>query len=398
MLSVAEALARVLDLVAPLGAETVPLRAGLGRVMAAPARAALTQPPFDASAMDGYWIAQADHRPGATLRVQGEAAAGRGYTGPLVPGQALRIFTGAPTPAPGGVVLLQEKITREGDTITLPSRLEAHDNIRPAGQDFAQGTPFHPPRPLSARDLGLLAAMNVAELSVHRRAIVAVIATGDELVMPGESPGPDQILCSNSFIIAAMAESMGAEVRMLPIARDSRESLRSVFGLAQGADLVVTSGGASVGTHDLVGEVAAELGMERAFWKIAMRPGKPLMAGRMGPAGQGGAAMLGLPGNPVSATVCAELFLRPMLAKMAGLPAAHATEPAVLATDTGPAGNRAHYMRARLSPGCPPRVTPFDNQDSALLTVLSEADCLVIRPRDDGPRRAGESVDILRLR
>lgn len=393
LLPVEEALEKVLALVEPLGTELVPLRAAVGRVMAEPASARLTQPPFSASAMDGYWLDVADHLPGAQLRVEGEAAAGRAYDGTPTPGQAVRIFTGAPVPGPNGVVVLQENVTRDGDTITLPQELETHNNIRPEGQDFAQGESFAPARPLSARDLGLLAAMNVSEVTVRRRPVVAIIATGDELVMPGEEPGPDQIICSNSFIIAALAERIGAEARMLPIARDDRDSLRIVFELAKGADLVVTSGGASVGAHDLVGEVAEELGLERSFWKIAMRPGKPLMAGRMGEA-----AMLGLPGNPVSATVCAELFLRPMLRKLAGLPPENRVQQATLATDTGPTGPRAHYMRARLEPGAPlPRVTPFDNQDSAMLSLLSQADCLLIRPLGDGPRRAGETVEILPL-
>lgn len=398
MISVAEALERVLALCAPLPEETVGLRAGLGRVMAAPAQAGLSQPPFDASAMDGYWIHAADHRPGAVLSVlAGEAGAGHGFAGPVPEGAALRIFTGAPCPAPGGVVVLQEDVTREGGTITLPATLSDSDNIRPRGQDFALGDGFFPRRRLTARDLGLLASMNVAKLAVHRRPVVAVISTGDELVMPGESPGPDQIICSNAFLISALAEGWGAEVRLLPIARDSEASLRMVFELAKGADLIVTSGGASVGDHDLVGKVATDLGLERAFWKIAMRPGKPLMAGRMGSA-QEGAALLGLPGNPVSATVCAELFLRPMLMRFQGLEGAHAPRRAVLAVPVGATGARTHYMRAKLEPGEGlPRITPFANQDSALLGVLSEADALLIRPLGDGPVAAGALVDYLPL-
>jgi molybdopterin molybdotransferase len=380
-----------LALAAPLPTETVPLRRAAGRVLAAPATATLTQPPFSASAMDGYWIDAADHRPGAVLRVAGQSAAGRGWTAPVAQGQALRIFTGAPVPRDGGVVVLQENVTREGDTITLPQTLDTQDNIRPRGQDFAQGDQLAAPRKLDARALGLLAAMNVPEVSVYRRPVVAIIATGDELVMPGEAPGPDQILCSNSFALAALAEAAGAEVRMLPIARDTEASLRMVFDLAQGADLIVTSGGASVGEHDLVGQVATDLGLERAFWKIAMRPGKPLMAGRMGDA-----AMLGLPGNPVSALVCAHLFLRPMLAAMQGLAPTQTTARAVLGADTGPTGPRTHYMRARLTAtdGLPV-ITPFGSQDSALLGILAEADALLIRPLGDGPRRAGEVVDYL---
>ncbi|MDF1619377.1 gephyrin-like molybdotransferase Glp [Pseudothioclava nitratireducens] len=395
MIPVQDALEKVLALVAPLEAETVALRDALGRVMAAPAIAGLNQPPFSASAMDGYWLAEADHQPGARLKVvEGEAAAGRSFGGTLARGQAVRIFTGAPVPADTGVVVLQENVTRSGDTITLPETLESNHNIRPLGQDFTKGESFHPKRRLSARDLGLLAAMNVPEVAVHRRPVVAIIATGDELVMPGESPGPDQILCSNNFLIGAMAEAAGAEVRMLPIARDDAESLRTVFALAQGADLVVTSGGASVGEHDLVGTVAAELGLERAFWKIAMRPGKPLMAGRLGDA-----AMLGLPGNPVSATVCGHLFLLPMLERMQGLEAGHRLQQAVLTDPVGPTGPRTHYMRAKLTPqdGALPAITAFSNQDSALLGVLSEADALLVRPLGDGPRAAGDIVGYLPL-
>ena len=393
MLSVEEALREVLALVEPLGSETVPLRRALGRVMAAPATAKLTQPPFSASAMDGYWLAAEDHTPGAVLRVEGEAAAGRGYTGPRAPGQAVRIFTGAPVPDAGGVVVLQENVTRDGDTITLAAQLDTNTNIRPEGQDFWAEDTLCPERPLTPRDIGLLASMNVPDVTVRRRPEVAIIATGDELVMPGETPGPDQIISSNSFIIAALVELLGGTPRMLPIAPDDRDSLRAVFEMARGADLVVTSGGASVGAHDLVGEVAAELGLERSFWKIAMRPGKPLMAGRLGDG-----AMLGLPGNPVSAMVCAELFLRPMLQKMQGLAPAHRTELAELASDVAATGPRTHYMRARLLPGSPvPRVEPFDNQDSALLSVLSSADCLLIRPKDDGARTAGTQVEIIRL-
>lgn len=393
MISVEEALAKVLDLVAPLPAETVPLRHAAGRVLSQAVTARLTQPPFDNSSMDGYWIAAADHRPGAVLRVEGEAAAGRSYTGPLVPGQAVRIFTGAPCPAPGGIVVLQENVTRTGDSVTLPERLADKDNIRPRGQDFAEGDSFFPRHPLTPRDIGLIAAMNLAEVSVHRRPVVAILSTGDELVEPGDTPGPDQIIASNGLILAAMVEAAGAEARLLPIARDTEDSLRAAFAAAKGADLILTSGGASVGDHDLVGAVAETMGLERSFWKIAMRPGKPLMAGRMG-----ASVLLGLPGNPVSATVCATLFLRPMLARMLGHDARPEPLQAVLATDVGPAGPRTHYMRARLLPGTPlPRIEPFDSQDSARLGILAGADALLIRPLGDGPRMAGETVGYLPL-
>lgn len=391
MISVEEALARVLALAEPLDSETVTLRAALGRVLTVPATARLNQPPFSASAMDGYALRAEDHRPGAVLEVRGEAAAGRAHGAAIATGQAVRIFTGAPVPEGAAVVVLQENVTRDGDRITLSDSLEPHDNIRPLGQDFRKGATLFPPRRLGARDLALLAAMNVPEVEVRRRPVVAIIATGDELVMPGEEPGPGQILCSNSFALAAMAEEAGAEVRMLPIARDNEDSLRMVFGLAEGADLIVTSGGASVGDHDLVAKVAGDLGLERSFYKIAMRPGKPLMAGRIG-----GAAMLGLPGNPVSAVVCAHLFLLPLLAAFQGLPAGHAPRNAVLGADCAPNGPRTHFMRARLShTEALPVITPFDSQDSAMLSLLSEADALLIRPLGDGARKAGELVSYL---
>lgn len=392
MIAVAEALAQVLALATPLEPETVPLAEGLGRVPAAPVTARLTQPPFDAAAMDGYWVAAADARPGATLPVTGEAAAGHAHQGTLPPGHALRIFTGAPCPAADGRVIPQEDVTRDGDHVTLET-LPHSAHIRPRGSDFAEGTPFFPRRPLTARDLGLAAAMNIAALPVHRRPVVAIIATGDELVMPGEPPGPGQILCSNSFLIAGTVRHSGGIARILPIARDTEASLRAVLAQAADADLIVTSGGASVGAHDLVGKVAGEMGLARAFWKVAMKPGKPLMAGRLG-----AAALLGLPGNPVAAAVCADLFLTPMLLRFQGLDGHRPIARARLACDLPAEGPRAHYQRARLaaSPDLP-LLTPFAKQDSAALSVLAEADALLIRPASDPARHAGETVDYLPL-
>ena len=230
--------------------------------------------------------------------------------------------------------------------------------------------------------------MNIADVTVTRRPIVAIIATGDELVQPGEDPGPDQIIASNSYGIAGLVENLGARARLLPIARDNVKSLTLSFDLAKDADLVVTIGGASVGDHDLVGDVAQSLGMERAFYKIAMRPGKPLMAGRMGDA-----TMIGLPGNPVSAMVCAHVFLAPVIRKMLGLGAQSATrQTATLARDIDANGPREHYMRAHLGPD---GVTIFERQDSALLTVLADANCLAVRPIADEPRAKGDTIDIV---
>lgn len=393
MITVEEALSRCFALVTPLTGESLSLRQAAGRVLLADAAARLTQPPFDASAMDGYALGRAAAA-GATYRVLGEAGAGHAFAGRLGPDQAVRIFTGAPLPEGAATIAIQEDVAAEGDSITVKAESRPGDHIRKRGQDFTEGEVLAAPRRLRANDLALLAAMNIPTVTVARRPVVAIIATGDELVMPGDTPGPDQIVASNLFALEAMARAEGAETRLLPIARDNEEDLRQVLGLAAGADLIVTIGGASVGDHDLVGKVAADMGLERAFWKIAMRPGKPLMAGRLG-----SAVMLGLPGNPVSAIVCGHLFLLPMLRAMQGLPATGAPSArAVLAQDVGPAGPRVHYMRARLTPteGLP-RITPFASQDSALLRILTEADALLIRPLGDGPRKAGEVVDYLPL-
>jgi len=390
MISVEEALAHLFDLLAPLPVEEVALAEAANRVLARPVTARRDQPPFAASAMDGYAMRAADAQPGARLRVVGEAAAGRGASSRVEPGVAMRIFTGAPLPPGADRVVIQEDVCREGDRIVLGDRLDKGPHVRPAGADFTAGHTLSAPRRLRPADLALAAAMNVARLPVHRRPDVALIATGDELVMPGEEPGPDQIIASNAFGLRAMVEAEGGIARLLPIARDTEASLETVLGLAEGADLIVTIGGASVGDYDLVGPVAARLGMDQAFYKVAMRPGKPLMAGRLGKA-----AMLGLPGNPVSALICGHVFLLPVLRALQGLPAAAAPRRrGLLGCDLPENGPREHYMRARLSPE---GLVPFDSQDSALLTVLAEAQALLIRPAGDGPRTAGESVEYLPL-
>jgi molybdopterin molybdotransferase len=388
MITVDDALAHLFALVDTLPSEVVPLARANGRVLAAPATARRDQPPFEASAMDGYALAGADVANGAQFNVVGEAAAGHAFNGTVRKGDTARIFTGAPLPAGTARVIIQEDVTRNGDTITLGENLDSKPHVRPAGADFRAGDKVDAPRLLAPSDVALLAAMNIADVTVTRRPIVAIIATGDELVQPGEDPGPDQIIASNSYGIAGLVENLGARARLLPIARDNVKSLTLSFDLAKDADLVVTIGGASVGDHDLVGDVAQSLGMERAFYKIAMRPGKPLMAGRMGDA-----TMIGLPGNPVSAMVCAHVFLAPVIRKMLGLGAQSATrQTATLARDIDANGPREHYMRAHLGPD---GVTIFERQDSALLTVLADANCLAVRPIADEPRAKGDTIDIV---
>jgi molybdopterin molybdotransferase len=387
MISVAEALARCLALAPKLPLELVPLRAAHGRMMAQPVQAKLTQPPFDASAMDGYALAGVG-AVGDTFQMVGESAAGRSFGGALHAGQAVRIFTGAPVPTGVASIALQEDVARDGDRITLTAPTAPRAHIRPRGQDFALGDVLEP-RILRPADLALLAAMNIAQVAVHRRPIVAIMATGDELVAVGGDPNPDQIIASNGYAIAAMAEAAGANARLLPIAPDDREGLAHVFGLARGADVIVTIGGASVGAHDLVGEVAANLGMERAFWRIAMRPGKPLMAGRLLDA-----VMLGLPGNPVSAITCAHLFLLPMLRAMQGQSPEIAVKTAVLGADIAANGPRAHYMRAKVQDGV---ITPFASQDSARLMLLANADALLIHPESAPALPKGAKVSYIPL-
>ena len=386
MITVDEALAHLFSLVSRLEPETVPLREAHGRVLAQDAEARRDQPPFDASSMDGYALKASEAVPGASFDVIGEAAAGHGFAGSVGAGQAVRIFTGAPVPEGADKVVIQEDVTRDGDRITLGDRLEDKPNIRPRGDDFRIGDRIEAPRLLSPEDVALLASMNVAEVTVTRKPKVALIATGDELVMPGEDPGPDQIIASNSFGLCALLEVLGAEPRMLPIAGDTSDALETAFDLAKGADLVITIGGASVGDHDLVGKVAGDLGMDRAFYKVKMRPGKPLMAGRMGDA-----AMLGLPGNPVSAMVCGHIFMAPMIRVMQGLPAMPAPRlSAKLATAMPPGGPREHYMRAQVEDGI---ILPERSQDSGMLSVLARANALLIRPADDTPRAQGDWVD-----
>lgn len=390
MITVEMASALVLGLARSPDPETVAVQNALGRAMVEPAIAQITQPPFDSAAMDGYALRNAD-LPGP-LTVIGTSSAGHPWAGSASPGSAIRIFTGAMVPEGYDRVVMQELVSRDGDQITV-AETGSRINIRPHGTDFKEGYAFKPDRFLTPADLGFIAAMNVAEVTVARRPRVAIMAGGDELVRPGEVPGPGQIICSNDISIAALVTEAGAEPHILPIARDTEVSLRAGFQASEGFDLIVTIGGASVGDHDLVGKVAEDLGLERAFYKLAMRPGKPLMAGRMGQT-----AMLGLPGNPVSAMVCAILFMQPLLRAMQGIHPGPRLFRARLGTPLPPEGDRQHYLRARLTPGLDlPVITTFSNQDSGMLRILADADALLVRRAHDPAREGGEIVDFIPL-
>jgi molybdopterin molybdotransferase len=396
-LSVEDALARILDGVAPLGAETVAIEAARGRTLAAPLAARLTQPPFDASAMDGYAVRAADvAKLPATLTVIGQAAAGHPFAGTVAPGHAARIFTGAPLPAGADAIVIQENTVADGSRVTVREGKPDRGHVRPRGFDFREGeTLLGSGRRLGPREVSLAAAMGHGTVAVRRRPRIAILSTGDELVRPGEQPGPGQIVASNHLGVAALAEQAGAETRQLGIARDTRASLDEHFARAGDADIIVTIGGASVGDHDLVGPVLEARGMALAFWKIAMRPGKPLMFGRLGDA-----RVLGLPGNPVSSLVCTRVFLVPLIRALLGIPpqdARPAQARAAIAIEAN--GPRQHYMRATTSPGPDglPLATPVRSQDSSLLSPLAEADCLLVRPPNVPALAAGGLVDILPL-
>lgn len=394
MIDVSTAIALVSDLFTPLEIETVPLRDAAGRVLAKDVSAKRHQPPFAASAMDGYAVKEVEVRVGAKFTVIGESAAGNRFSGRLNAGQTVRIFTGAPVPPGADRVIIQEDIRRDGDVITISPDHDTARYIRPAGNDFAAGYTIKAPKLLGPNDIALLAAMNLAEIPVRRHPIVALVANGDELVMPGEDPGPDQIITSNNFGLAALLEQNGAEIRILPIARDTEESLTLTLRLCAGADLIVTLGGASVGDHDIVHEVAEKLGMKTSFYKVAMRPGKPLMAGRMAKI-----PMIGLPGNPVSSMVCGHILLRPALNAMLGLGGQPLPrELAQLGVDLGRNSGREHYMRAQLGIEYGTlTVHPQTRQDSALLSILAMSNALLVRPPNDPPRKIGDMVEVIRL-
>jgi len=395
---VPEALQRVLATARPLPAESVPLNDAYSRVLAEDIVALRTQPPAAVSAMDGYAVRADDvAKAPATLKLIGEVAAGHPFEGSVGPGQAARIFTGGVMPEGADTVVIQEITTRDGANVRFDKPTAKGRNVRGQGIDFSQGQVLlRKGRRLTDRDLMLAAAMNHPRLSVHRRPKVAVLGTGDELVAPGSAPGAGEIVYSNGFALIAMARREGAEVNDLGIARDKVDDIAAAVRRARdwGADILLTTGGASVGEHDLVQKALAAEGLQLSFWRIALRPGKPMMHG-----GLGGMQVLGVPGNPVSSYVCAFLFLVPLIRTLAGrADIDHPTAPAMLGRDLPANDERADYLRATLkdSPDGPV-ATPLPNQDSSLMAPLSAADCLVIRLPHAPAAAAGSHCVILKL-
>ncbi|MFP6731850.1 MAG: gephyrin-like molybdotransferase Glp [Alphaproteobacteria bacterium] len=395
LLPVAEAQARVSAAFSPLPGEQVSLSDGLGRVLAEDLHARVTHPPVAVSAMDGYAVRAADTAGAPVdLRLIGEAPAGGAHDGVVGPGEAVRIFTGGPVPDGADAIVIQEDTEAEGDQVRVQSAVTEGRFVRPAGLDFSQGDiGLEAGRRLSPRDIGLAAAMNRPWLSVRRKPRIALLATGNEIVRPGEPVAANHIIASNSLALSALITEAGGIAIDLGIARDNEESLRHMAAGAAGADLLVTTGGVSVGEHDLVRRLLGEADLD--FWRIAMRPGKPLMFGRIDQT-----PILGVPGNPVSALVCGMIFMRPAMDVMLGLDGDPSPpETAVLGGDLVANDERQDYLRAYLV--CEPDgdllATPFTKQDSSMMSTLSAAGCLIVRPPHAEPAKAGERVEFIRF-
>jgi molybdopterin molybdotransferase len=398
LLSVAEALERVLSHAAPLPVEQTPLAEAHGRVLAADLKALRTQPPADVSAMDGYAVRAGDVASVPVhLRVIGEVAAGRPFARPVGPGEAARIFTGGVLPEGADTIVIQEHTRRDGDRVEVEKPSARGRHIRAQGLDFKLGdTLLAAGHRLTARDLALAAGMNHARVPVHRRPRIAVLATGDELVPPGTQPAPGQIVSSNTFALGALARTEGADVEDLGIVGDRLDPTVAAVRHARdlGVDILLTSGGASVGDYDLVQAAFAAEGMTLSFWKLALRPGRPLMHGRLGPM-----HVLGVPGNPVSAFVCAFLFLVPLIRRLAGRgDLSPPTETALLGCDLPENDQRVDYLRATLRQSADGSVvTAFPVQDSSMTVPLAKADCLLIREPFAPPAKAGSRCTIVRF-
>jgi molybdopterin molybdotransferase len=399
LISVGEAAAMVLDGTLPLLAEQANLHEAAYRVLAQDVFAKRTQPPFPAAAMDGYAVQDADARQGSVLKLIGQSAAGRRFDGSVRQGECVRIFTGAPVPLGAGTVIMQEDVSVvEQGVIRIDQRIEVGRHVRAIGLDFAEGRLLLAQGTrLDAASLSLLAAGGHNLLPVVRRPKLAIIATGDELVSPGEATGPDQIVASNSFGIAALAKRAGADILDLGIVPDDLALISAAISSAfdGGADILVTLGGASVGDHDLIKPVLADFGIGLGFWQIAMRPGKPLMHARYG-----NAHVLGLPGNPVSSLVCAHLFLLPLIARLSGGEYQHQFVQAKLEIPMRANDRRQDYVRSliRFESDGIATAMPFDVQDSSMLSVLAAANGLIVREPHAIAANAGDFVSVLMLR
>ncbi len=398
LLSVAEALQRVLEHAVPLPAEEVPLSDAAGLVLAYPLAARRTQPPADVSAMDGYAVRAADiaNAP-VRLKVIGEVAAGRPFAQTLGAGEAARIFTGGVMPQGADAIVIQENTKRDGDAVEIEKASPKGRHIRVKGLDFAVGDELLPAgHRLTARDLALAAGMNHPLVPVHRRPKVVLFATGDELVPAGAEPAPGQIVSSNNYAIGALARAEGATVEDFGIVRDRLDDTVAAVRSAReaGADILVTSGGASVGDYDLVQKAFTAEGMALAFWRLALRPGRPLMNGRLG-----GMHVLGVPGNPVSAFVCSFLFLAPLIRRLAGRSdLTYEIESAKLGIALSENDERADYLRATLARAPDGLVaTPFPVQDSSMMLPLAKSDCLIIREPYEPAAKAGDPCRIVKF-
>jgi molybdopterin molybdotransferase len=398
LLSVAEALERVLEHASPLPAEEVPLSEAAGLVLTYPLKARRTQPPADVSAMDGYAVRATDvAKVPARLAIVGEVAAGRPFARAVGAGEAARIFTGGVMPEGADAVVIQEHAKRDGVHVTVEKSSPKGRHIRVQGLDFKAGEALLAAgHRLTARDLALAAGMNHPLVPVHRRPKIALFATGDELVPAGTEPAPGQIVSSNNFALAALARSEGAEVEDLGIVGDRLDDTVAAVRRARegGADVLVTSGGASVGDYDLVQKAFTAEGMDLSFWRLALRPGRPLMHGRLGDM-----HVLGVPGNPVSAFVCGFLFLVPLIRRLAGR--ADLTRPiesAMLGIDLPENDERADYLRATLSNDPQGLVaTPFPVQDSSMMAPLAKADCLIVREPYEPAAKIGSACRIVKF-
>ncbi len=397
LLSVVDARAAILAHAKTTPVESVALWDADDRILANALCATRTQPPFDVSAMDGFAVRAADIASlPVSLKLIGESAAGHGYNQSVGPKEAVRIFTGAPIPDGADAVVIQENTSYDAIKVTVKVGVPEVGHIRTRGFDFTEGQQLISiPRRLNARDITLSAAMGHATLPVRRRPRIALLATGDELVLPGEPTGPDQIVCSNPFGIASIIRRAGGEPVFLGIAQDDRAELAAKLNDGIDCDVTVAIGGASVGDHDLVGPVLKELGLSLDFWRIAMRPGKPLMYGRLGRR-----HVLGLPGNPVSSMICARIFLVPLIHALLGLdPAADTTSDAIAGSAMTANGPREHYMRATLTiaPDGTQIAIPVRSQDSSLLSPLAQADALIVRPPGDRAIAEGQAIKVLLL-